>query len=182
MPAFRVQVEFVGLGGSPYLATHYIDQGLAVDEVVAVSAVGNFWGAVDGVMANDLTWTTLPEVPLFSTPDTITSIQSVPTVGGAGAVSNPPLARSTQGLVRWLTNSFAGNRRVQGKTYVPGLTTSALNDTGGLVAPVRSTLQTAAEGLADDGLVVASRVANTFNAAVGASVWGEFAVLRSRRD
>lgn len=182
MPAYRVQVEFTGLSGSPYLATHYIDQASAASPDVAVTAVGQFWGAIDGFLNSGLAWATLPEVPQYDSPSQVTEVNVRPTVTGGGGTNDVELPTATQALIRWRTNVFNGNRRVLGKTFVPGVTINALNTNGRPNAQLLLVLNDAAAALSAAGLVVASRALDVFAPTIGGDAWPEFAVLRSRRD
>ena len=89
-------------------------------------------------------------------------------------------------LVRWITDNVTNGRRVQGRTFLPGLSTIALVN-GGVAANVRQALtDAAAELIAEDvGFGVWHRPAGeglgSLSVATAANVWDEFGVVRNRR-
>lgn len=182
----RVRVQFTSvIGGSPYLATHYFtgdDDQSGAD--AAVVAVGNFWGAVDAIMDSEVSWTTVPEVAVLDNAGVLQGILATTPQSGVGAVTGGSLPLASQGLIRWITNGFVGGRRLRGRTFIPGLTTNALNN-GRLASGSQTTLDTAAEALIADvntTLAVWSKTNSLSFPVVSATVWNELASLRSRRD
>lgn len=181
MPAYRIRTVFTGVQGSPYLNNFFFDSATVGDASAAASAVYDFWNAVDQNMINTIAWQIDSQVPLFQNPETITGWETATVGNGAGIVSGEPLPWSTQLLVQWGTNTVFNNRRVRGRTFVPGFVES--QSTGGVpVISLRNAVDTAAEAMIGSGLVIASRASNTFVPVSSASVWSQWAVLRSRRD
>lgn len=196
----RVRTVFTGVGGSPFYNNLYF------------GGIDNLINAQDCVDAVDVAWTTLTtimngaligaieaEVPIIE--DTTGEIQSV--VSTTGGVVDPtsaaePLPTAAQGLVRLSTNTFVDGRRLRGRVFVPGLT-EASQSTGQPNSSTIASLANFGQVIIDDtsvNLVIFRRPraadpdANppvTARAGTSASVtastgWGEFAVLRSRRD
>lgn len=182
MPAHRVRTEFTGIQGSPWLSTMYFGTvGSAAD---AVAAVGTFWTAVQGLMNNSVNWATLPEVEEIGVDGTLIGIESTTPETGSGGSATDVLPPMTQALVRWRTGAVFGNRELRGRTFIPGLTESAAVD-GNLDPTDAATIQTAAAALIadiDSALVIWSREHAQQILVATASVWSQFASLRSRRD
>jgi hypothetical protein len=187
---YRVRTVFEGFQGTPWLNTLYFDADGGTAQQAATAA-GTFWGAVDALMDNEVTWRTEPDVPTIN-PGTgnLETVTSTTPVTGAGALSTIMLPVATQGLIRWRTGIIVGDRELRGRTFVPGLGTAS-NDNGILLAASQTTMQTAAAALISDAnstLVVWHRpsspgASDGTNASVlTANVWGQFATMRSRRD
>lgn len=182
----RVRTVFnSAIAGAPYLSTMYFtgddDASGALD---AVTAVGVFWGAVDALMDSEVTWATEAEVVVMSNDGTITGSFSVTPVTGAGALAAEQLPLAAQGLVRWATGQYVNGRRLRGRTFIPGLV-EASNNNGRLVAASATVISNAAAALIATGtvdLAVWSRTHSTSFPVTSATVWTEFATLRSRRD
>ena len=183
----RVRTVFQNAqGGAPYLSTmHFtgLDDQSSAD--LAVLAVGTFWGAVDAVIVNQVTWATEAEVLVVDEASgAITGVLTTTPQTGTGGGSSEAISRALQVLVKWNTGVFINGRRLIGHTYVPALTEIA-NDNGNVLAATRTTVDTAAEALiADAGsnFAIWSPTSGQADAAVSASVPTKFAVLRSRRD
>lgn len=173
-------------GGAPYLSTmHFGGADMQADADDAVTAVGAFWGAVDAIIVNQVTWATDAEV-LVVNPSTgaVTGVLTTTPQTGTGGSSAEALSRALQILVKWNTGTFVNGRRLIGHTYVPALTETA-NDIGNVTAAARTTVDTAAEALINDinsELLIWSRTSLLVADAVSATVPQPFAILRSRRD
>jgi len=94
---------------------------------------------------------------------------------------------ASQGLMRWSTGTIIDGRFVQGRTFIPGVSTSRVSQAN-LNAATQSAWNAAAVTLiaANVGLSVWHRPvggAGGFSAVVdGGTAWSEFAVLRRRRS
>lgn len=181
MPAYRIRTVFTGVPGSPYLSNFYFDTGTVGDASAAAAAVYDFWNAVDSNMVNTMAWNIEDDVALFTNPETIAGWETVAGGNGAGLVSGDSLPWSTQLLIQWSTAVVFNNRRIRGRTFVPGFVESQ-NSAGVPVLSLRDAVEDAADAMVGSGLVVASRASNTFVPITGAAVWSQWAVLRSRRD
>lgn len=95
------------------------------------------------------------------------------------------LPPSLQVLVRLRTGVYVNGREVRGRIFLPGMS-EAQATSGKPAASLISAVQTAADLLITagdpDSLLVWSRTHGVAHPVVSASVWSEFAVLRSRRD
>lgn len=188
MPMLRVRTVFTGVTGSPWMNTLNFggpgQTGNQTDADAAVAATGAFWGAVDALINTAVSWATLPEV-LFLGDDGVAaaSFATTPATGtGAGAAEIMPFA--TQALIRTLTGVFVGGRQLRGRIFIPGLT-EASNQSGSVIAATQTALQTAANTLnavVTPPLAVWSKTHATVEPVSSATVWSQFAVLRSRRD
>lgn len=183
----RVRVPMVStIGGGPYLATHYFIHGdTQADANAAVSATGTFWGAVDAVMDSQISWSTEPDVAIINPVNgELTGILATTPAAGAGAIASDSVPLAAQALIRWLSAGFENGRRVRGRTFVPGLTTTA-NTNGRVSSGTQATILAAANAfIADAGsaLAVWSRIHGAAYSVSTTTVWSEFATLRSRRD
>lgn len=181
MPAYRIRTVFTGVPGTPYISNFYFDAGTVGDASAAAAATYDFWNAVDANMTSACTWLVDNDVPLFTNPETIAGWETVSGGTGTGLKSDEQMPRANQLLVQWSTGVVFNNRRVRGRTFIPALTQDA-NFNGAVLPAVQATTDAAATALIGAGLVVASRASNAFHSVNGADVWGQFAVLRSRRD
>lgn len=183
---FRVRTQFTGSRpGVPYLSTLYFGTSLyVVDD--AVTATLDFWTAIKGQFTNGLTAEVLAEVAVIS--DVDGSLQSVEFATTAGSIggdnSNEPLPPATQGLVRIGTNDVVGGRILKGHIFIPGAT-EANSSSGVPSSEFISVVGGAMNDLIDDvgsELRIWSRTHGASALATGATVWSQWAVLRSRRD
>lgn len=184
MSMWRVRTEFTGSQGAPYLNTLYFDT-LGGTAGQAVAAAGAFWGAVDALIVNDLSWATDPEVyQLSETTGQPVSVTQVTSLTGTGAKTGAMLPRATQGLLRLGTGVFVGGREIRGRIYIPGLEVGA-NNNGAVEASYMAAIDAAALTLHTDAnstIVVWSRKNGQMEGVIASSTWSQFAVLRSRRD
>lgn len=182
---YKVQTIFTGPVGSPWLATNYLIAGGGLLVADAVAGVGGLWDDLKGLIKNNVSWTVQGQVDVIDVASgQPTSIASATPVTGTGTTSGDALPPATQGLLRWNTGFFISGRQVKGRTFVPGMTSSATTN-GAPSTSALSTMQTAMTNYA--GLTLAtpciySRVNHTTADISGGSPWTEYAVLRSRRD
>lgn len=181
----RVRAVWSGIQGSPFLSTFYF--GTSGEELAqaAVDGVATFLSAVDAEVSNALSWTTEPEVAEMTEAGQITAVHSTTAASGGGGQSSGLMSNATQGLIRLRTGVFAGGREIRGRLFVPGVTISAGLTSGDTSAGYRAALQAAADALiaySPAAWLVWSRTNAQAPVITSASVWTEFAVLRSRRD
>lgn len=187
---FRVQSQWTGAVGAPYLTTMNFGTGFyVVDD--AVAAAGQFWSDLAGFMVNDVAVEVLAEVAVFDdVTGEIDHFETATTGTSTNGTNNgDPLPWQTQGLIRWLSGEVAYGHRVNGRTFIGGTYEDA-NLNGVPTGGYTDGLQAAADALiADTGseLRVWSRP-NALKARPGAShlirsatVMQTWAVLRSRR-
>lgn len=183
MPALQIQGEWTGLPGSPGLTTVYLGESTISAPQAAADAVLAIVDELSTFISDEVTFTLLPEARVFSVPDTVTSIVPITVASTDGTASQSPLSGATQGLIKGLTQTFNGNRRVQGRIFIPGAVTNAVAVDGGVPsAAYQAALSAAGADLVGLGWQIASRALNAFAPVTSAVAWNKFAVLRSRRD
>lgn len=152
------------------------------------AALASWLNDITGSIAQPFLWT-IPTEGRTLDPDTglTTAFWNDSVVlSGAGKTAGQQVADSTQILFRWRTADVVAGRRVQGRTFIPGMVTAYLNN-GNVANATLTTLQAAATALvsADVGLGVWSRPtegrAGSFHEATSGSAWNELAVQRGRR-
>jgi len=117
----------------------------------------------------------------------LTGAWSEPTAyTGTGSLAQEPLPDASQALVRWQTDHIVGTRFLQGRTFIPCLTTNGVDD-GDVSAAAVTVIQDAADALVAAAVQLA--VWHRPVASAGGVAWAvdsaaaqtEFAVLRRRR-
>lgn len=178
----RVNVTWSGVGGTPYLSSFWFEGETQTAADNAVTAVGTFVGAVDALIDGGVTWATQAEVIQVDLssgkPEGLWDTTPVTGSGGASGVAVPFAA---QGLLRLRTGSFVGGREVRGRLFIPGLLAS---QDGTPTATQISTINGHAATLIADSnseWVVYSREKALTATVVSATLWSQWAMLRSRR-
>lgn len=197
---FRVRTVFTAPQGSPWFSNHYFSGAtIGGDPQDEIDAIEEFWSGFGGSLDNSISAVVEAEVPVIDDgTGNIISVslgtQKVPVFSATGA----PLPRSQQCLVQWLTSTFVGGRRTRGRTFIPGVMTANMNE-GRPDPSVVAAYAAVAQALVTDGateLVVWRRPVEADPDAdppvegrtggsapvTQATVWSEYAVLRSRRD
>lgn len=197
MSLIRVQTTWTGVAGSPYYTNLYALGPLATNNGNDLAdAWRTFLVALTARLGTGLVATIDSELLEFDeTTGNVTGagsdLQTPVTFTGTGDV----LPRATQGLLRWQTAGIVHNRRVRGRTFIPGVL-EADNDSQGLPA---TSLTGAVQVAANAMLVTMSgrmRIwsqpfegtdtnpprPGSAHEVTGAQVWGQWASLRSRRD
>jgi hypothetical protein len=178
---------FTGSIGAPYLSTFYFDDNdpVGVTAQQCVAATGTFWAAVDNVVSSTYAWATEPEVQTVdAATGLITAITATtPATGqGSGGTTGPPTA--IQGLLRWNTQAFFGGRRLKGRTFIPGIQSTAISGNT-VLSSYRTIVDAAAAALIADAntefVIWSKRYGSAQNVSSG-TTWTTVAVLRSRRD
>lgn len=184
----RLRTVWTGVAGAPYYTNLYFD---GVTDSASAAAALDGWGDfidtfksnfVAGMIANI-------EGDLLQYDDTSGTLTgSVATTGrsitctGGGTL----LPRQAQLLVQWRTGIVVAGRRLRGRTFLPGQQ-ETLNDAGGvpssaLVSSMQAGLQGFIDLPAPPHMVVWSRTHGVSSNALQATVWNQWANLRSRRD
>lgn len=104
-----------------------------------------------------------------------------------GSAASQPVADATMVLFRWRTDQVRAGRRIQGRTFIPGLNSAALNAGNLSIAALTAFNAIATEWVAADvGFRVYSRPTETSPGVlaepVSGDTWSELAVLRRRRN
>lgn len=185
---YQVTVEFSGPTGTPWFNRMYFDEAGGTAQQAAAAA-GAFWGAVDALIRDDVTWTTGTEVEeLNVATGVLSSVNAITAVTGTGGDTTTDMATVLQGLVSWRTGTIVGGRELRGRTFIPGLTQN-VNTAGLLSTAAQTAWQTAANNLiadANSNFVIWHRPVNGSGggaaSVASASVTRKFSVMRSRRD
>ena len=182
----RVVTEWASPQGGPYFTTlHYAGIG-AAQAAIAHDRTVDFWLLWAAQISSAYTPTVQGDVVELNDSTGIpTAVHSVPSVTTSMSSTGQPLPFTTQGLVRLLTNTFNGARRIRGRVFIPGLTEAATQ--GGapdsaFVNTVNGLLTTWLADAQGTSLVVWSPTAGFPSVVASATLWSQFAVLRSRRD
>lgn len=186
---YRVRVGWTGLAGTEYLSTfHFAASGPSLGAAqLAVDQTEVFLTSMASVIVNDLTWESESEVVVIDTTTGFTTAAFATTpFTDTGEGTGDPVPRAAMLMARWQTGVFVGSpsRRLRGRTFIPGIN-EVNNDAGGKPsAALQAQLQAAADAFlgGDPELRIYSRAAATDHPVVSASVWDEWAILRSRRD
>ena len=182
----RTDAVMTGVGGSPWYSSMYWDPGnVGTPAQDCIDAAMAFWNTVKSGQENAVLGEVQAEV---TTIDVATGNPTAVEVGTAGTwvgvVDGELLPRATQGLARWLTGEYVGGRQVRGRTFVPGWTESNNDVDGTPSAAAIGFIQSAIDAvlLETAVLCIYARASRTVHAVNGGSPWGEWAILRSRRD
>lgn len=182
----RVEAEWTGLTGSPFLTVwNFRNEPDAADDYAA--AVNGFLQDIAHLVHESLEVRVEPVQTIFDDSTgqptgTETASQAyTPAMTGTGALKSA----ATQGLLQLRTGVYAAGREIRGRLFIPA-PTEALGDAvpnpsyvtdltsagNGLVAAMTSTT----------AWVVYSRARAQSADITSTSGWGQYAVLRSRRD
>lgn len=183
----RVTTRFAGPEGAPWFSTFHFAGTALPDAAEAVVSTELFWIELRTLIANNVQMTVGFDGVQDVDPSTGQTIavhypeERIVAGGGLGSA----LPQATQGLIRWRTGVFVAGREIRGRSFIPGLTSAAQAATGNpgqsLIDAVEAAVPQVIASV-DNGLGVYSRTRGQFESATAGTLWGEFAVLRSRRD
>lgn len=182
MAAFRVRTVFTGVAGSPWVSNLYWDESFAATAEDAHDATVDFWAALRSVITQAASYTVEAEVVRYLTPDTIVSFHAVTPVSNTCTAAGDMLPSQNQGLISWASSQIHNNRRITGRTFIPGPVESSSSNMGRPEGAYMTALGNAVSAISGRGLVIPSRAANAFANVTVAQPRGYWAVLRSRRD
>lgn len=185
MAVLRYRVTHTGIAGTPYLSTFHADSTVTTASALR-DGVQAFWASTADRRVSDLISLGEAQVDELD-PGTGALIGSsavasfnVPATGSGSAA---PAA--TQGLLRIGTNTILGGRRIEGKLFLPGVRQNDVTGLGLVLLAYRTAYENAAADLRSatgNGWCVWTRANGGTVTTSQASVWEQFAVLRSRRD
>lgn len=182
---YRYRVNHLGIAGTPYLSTFYFRLS-GTNSQAAAAAVQTFFTSTAQRRHTDLVSQGDSVMDILSPiTGTLTGYAAVDTWQVSSTGSGSQGAHATQGLLRLSTNAVVGGRRVEGKMFLPGIRQGDMASTGLPNTTYRTDYDDAAAVLiadADVDWVVWSRKNGTQESIEAATTWGNFAVLRSRRD
>jgi hypothetical protein len=179
----RTQLQITA--GNPLLSTMFFGSD-DTNAASAADAVFAFWQALSTVMSSECTFVIERECALIdpATGELTGFADSGDDRADSGSLTDELLPPATQGLITWKTSAIVEGRRLQGRTFIPGLPESQ-SSAGIPATALRTAADTAVTGLLELGpnaLVVYSRAHHVADQVTSGQLWGEFAVLRSRRD
>lgn len=184
----RVRSVTTGVAGTPWYNNTYFDEtsGSAAD---AIAKLEGFWVRAAPWLKNELTVTIDPEVAVFDTiAGKVTGYQEQTSNPIVGTSTADLLPRASALLFEFLTSEVQNGRKVLGKMFISGLTTSYNVPASGTVLPVLATASATAwreEVLRTDvgpRQVIYSKRGGTAYPVRDVTTWGEWATMRSRRD
>lgn len=152
-------------------------------------AVQDFWLGFTGLVANGVSWTVETSGRVLNTQTGNLEnewFDQETMVGPPSAGTGQVVANATMVLVRWRTDTIAGGRRVQGRTFVPGLSVGQMSD-GQLTPTAQGFVNTAAADFVAKqvGFGIWSRPSQNaggqLSQVISGSAWGELATQRRRR-
>lgn len=119
----EVITQWTGLGKSPKLSIMHFGGASQADAQAASEAVRAFWQASQPAFVTSLQGQMSSEVREINaiTGDLDGVFTVLPGLAFAGSGSGQQAADATQYLLRWTTGAIADGRRVQGRTFVPGV-------------------------------------------------------------
>lgn len=113
----------------------------------------------------------------------VTGVTSITSINRTGSNNTAPVPQAAQALVRWRTGVYVSGREIRGRTFIPGLALATSSASGELASATAAAITTAAQQLLEDsGIGIWSPTRGQIALVTSASVWSEFAVMRSRRD
>lgn len=179
---WRIETVFQGISGAPYYNQLYWEHTAVPAVSSAVLAVAQFWGDLEGLITDDLTYNVDGEVPIIeSSTGATVGVDTTSGFAGAGTNIAETLPRATQGLARLRTGTFINGRELRGRIFIPGACESN-SDGGKPSASYISTVNSEVAALASAGLQVFSPTHLQVAFVTGGTCWNDWAVLRSRRD
>lgn len=177
----RVRINWTGLNEG-FSLLHF-DEDLSAASTTA-SAVTNFLNGIDTYVHTTQLMQVDPEVEEIDIgTGQITGVASVSQAQVAGVASGTPVPQLAQALIRWRTGVFTFGRELRGRTFIPGITSAHVSASGEPTSALVSGLAGEATNfIGSTTLGVYSTTHHAFGTASSASVWTEFASMRSRRD
>jgi len=178
----RITTVWTGAPGMPGTTTLYgHENGDSTRD--QVEAVGDFLATLTSSLNTDLTATVSGQVELISsTSGDITGVDDT----GADVVvemtdTAAALPYTTQLLVQFRTGVYFSGRELRGRMFIPGFCEDG-NLQGVPDPDVVSGVAAAASTMVGHGFAVYSPSKHQWASISAATVWNEWAVLRSRRD
>lgn len=183
----RIRSAWTESPGGPGVTTQYFGGSTSGEAVAAANAVRNFWFQLENILSDQYTVNVEDDVEQID-PVTgqIQQVFNAPTAPVAFTSTQHPLPNATQGLIRLRTGQYVAGRELRGRLFLPGATED--RNTAGNVDAAFITLINGNWTFAYGGLpstnrpVVWSPTHGQLAGVTSATMWDEWAVLRSRRD
>lgn len=183
---YRVRTTIAGQSGAGQLATHYFDASGGGTAQDAATAVRTFWDTLKAMISPSYTFQVDNAVELIDSttgqPTGLVSTTNTLVTGTGGGNQIPP---ASQGLIQWRTGFFQHGREVRGRTFIPGLIAASQTSSGAPSATLITAANSAVGAIispASSDFMIYSRKNRICLSVLQGSLWGKFAVLRSRRD
>jgi hypothetical protein len=185
MSLYKVRTLWSGAAGGPGVTTMYFGTGGGT-AANAVAAVAAFWNQAKNTIDNAWNYATDSVVlTIDETTGEPTGADGVTPVSSAGTDSNDHLPSMTQGLIQLRTGVYVSGRELRGRIFIPG-PTEDVNVAGKPKSDYKAAWLDAVEDQLINGLDVDfrvySRAHGSASPVISASVWDEWAALRTRRS
>lgn len=183
-PLYRVTQVCTGVAGSPYYLTAYFSQGGGTAQQAA-NGWRAFLSAGVSTYTTGLTFAVVSDVSLVDpvTGD-VTGTTPVTLAGVTHTGAGDPLPPATQGLARFRTGQYIGGREIRGRFNIPSQSES--DSTGGVPSTTWLATWNARLATLITGGTFVHAVYSPKNGCwattTAASMWGQWAILRGRRD
>lgn len=197
MSLVRVQTRWEGVAGTPYFTNLYAVGPMSTNNG---NDLADAWRAFLNTTKSNYQLNLIAQIQ----PEILEFDEGTGVVTGAGNTIQAPVAcdglgeaipRSSQGLIRWTTAGIVHNRRVRGRTFLPGMMENFNNadgtPSGTLIANTNAALVTFLAAMSTRLRIWAQPFAGeegnparagTAHAVVAGSMANYWAVLRSRRQ
>lgn len=186
MSVRELQTVWTGVAGAPYYTTVRSLTGGSSDSQDLADAWISFLQTIDIFITDNLTWTVQPDVRIVNTgTGTLEGVDTITGATGPGVSTSDPLPRASMALIQWRTSQVVSGRFLRGRTFIPGFNEGTCDANGKLDASVATGLATEANDFITAVGVDACVWSRTHGVAASisnATVWSEFATMRSRRD
>lgn len=145
MSLVRVQTVWTGVAGAPYYTNLYVIGPNSTGNGEALHAAwAAFLTSIAGQLASPMVATVDPELLEFDeTTGNVTSAgSSITSTINFGNLAEQ-LPHATQALIQWTTGGLVHNRRVKGRTFIPGVTETHNSPLGLPLPAIDNPLETA---------------------------------------
>jgi len=186
MPAEYRAVWTVPGGGTGYSVFHFQNATSSIAQDQA-DGIHDFFDAVKSQLPDDVQVNFEAEVLSLAENGTLLDVFPVTPPAEVDGSSSGVYQRPAGVRIDWLTGQIVSGRRLNGRTYIVPVVSTAFDTEGLLVAANRAIFQGAADTLISDSnswgnLAVWSRTHTVTHDVITASIPAASAILRGRRD
>lgn len=179
---FKIVSLYEGMSGLPGTNTLYAAEGDVAIHDMRVE-LDTFYSALcDDFLTNELTVTVPSTGDIIDSADgSLIGVWNDGTpLANTGTLTQGILPLATQLLVQLQTNEIVAGRKLHGRLFIPGFTDPS-DDNGMVAADTLSAVHALASTAFSDDAAVYSPTHHTWATVADATVWSQWAVLRSRR-